>query len=107
MSAALDGLKLDAENETINNLVEIDIIPVIIAISLVIHILSLIPIVVFLCVCKYEKWIDKINVLKTYTWKKEKPTKEGWSKIVRKPTLIYPATIQELSLDDRHLKGYE
>ena len=66
-SITLDGLKIEAENEKINDLTKIKIVFIIITISLVIHILSLIAIVVFLCVCKYEKWIDKINVLKTYT----------------------------------------
>lgn len=45
-SATLDGLKMEAENEKANNIVEIDIILIILMISLVIHILSLIDIVV-------------------------------------------------------------
>lgn len=56
-SATLDGLKIEAENEKMNDVTEVSIIPVIITISLVIHILSLIAIVVFCA--RYEKWIDK------------------------------------------------
>lgn len=42
----LDDLKMEAENEKINDLTEVDIISVITAISLVLHILSLIARVV-------------------------------------------------------------
>ena len=45
-NATLDDLKMEAENGKINDLSEVDIIPVIIAISLVLHILSLIARVV-------------------------------------------------------------
>lgn len=56
-NATLDGLKIKAQNEKINDLIEIDIILIIITISLVVHILTSTPIVVLCPKC--EKWIDK------------------------------------------------
>lgn len=55
-SVKLDDLKINAENEKINDLTEIVIILIIITICLAIHILSLIAIIVFWG--KYEKWFD-------------------------------------------------
>ena len=46
-SITLDGLKIEEENEKINDLTKIKIVFIIITISLVIHILSLIAIVGF------------------------------------------------------------
>jgi hypothetical protein len=43
-SGPLDGLKIEAENEKIDNSIETDIMPIIITISLVIYILFLIVI---------------------------------------------------------------
>jgi uncharacterized membrane protein len=83
-SATLDGLKIEAENEKINDLIEVDIILIIITISLIIYILSFIAIVVFCAkygkwfdsCAKYDKWIDKMQVL-------EKLIDENLKKIVR------------------------
>lgn len=58
-------MKIEAENEKINGLIEVDIVPIIITISLAIHILSLLAIVDFWA--KYDKWIDKIQVLERLT----------------------------------------
>ena len=72
-SATLVGLKIEAENEKINDLIEADIIAIIITISLAIHILSLLATVAFCAT--YEKCIDDIQVL-------ERPT-NGNKKIIR------------------------
>lgn len=53
-SATLDGLKIEAENEKINDLIEIDIMSTII-INPVIYVLSLIVLVGFLFCAKNEK----------------------------------------------------
>lgn len=53
--AILYGLKIKAENEKINDSIEIDIILIVISISLVVQIL---PLASGFC-AKYEKWIDK------------------------------------------------
>ena len=34
-------------------------------------------------------------------------TEEGWYKVDRKPTLVYPVTIKGLPEDDRHPQNYE
>lgn len=34
-------------------------------------------------------------------------TEEGWAEVVRKPSLVYPVTIQELPASYRHPQGYE
>lgn len=31
---------------------------------------------------------------------------EGWPKVIRTPTLIYPATIQQPPPDNKHSQGY-
>ena len=71
---------------------------------------------------KYEKWIDKIQALERLKDENKKntqtqrnldknfayhpphdETEEGWPKVVRKPTLLYPITIHDLLADDSHL----
>lgn len=34
-------------------------------------------------------------------------TKDGWFKVARKPTLVYPVTIEDLPGNDRHPQGYK
>lgn len=60
-----------AENRTINDLAEIDIIPITITIGLVIHILSSIARVFY---AKYEKWIWDTSIRKTYENKENSQT---------------------------------
>ena len=56
---------------------------------------------------------NKNNQTKTEEFREE-PTsplrnemKEGWPKVIQKPILIHPVTIQEQPAKDRYLQGYE
>lgn len=121
---------IEAESEKINDLTEVDIMLIIITIGPVIHILSLIGVVGFVSLMT-NGLINVLNMksglvryrhaLERFTNENKKNTKtqtegfrqeattpphdeteEGWAKVVRKPALVSPVTIQGRQADDRH-----
>lgn len=120
---SLDGLKVEAESENINNLPGIDIMMIIITVSLIIHVIFNSHSGFF--GVKSIKWINKIQALERLVNENKKNTqtqteefsqdpaaidmmklKKGVSRLLEnQPTLIYLVTIQDLPAD-KYLQGY-
>lgn len=50
---------------------------------------------------KSEKYSDTKKFRQDPTVPAHKETEEGWPKVVRKPTLVYPVTIQDIPSDNK------